>query len=141
NGSVRWQREGKATGISLNLSLAGPGLPEGPIGRLLRAPATFAGQATLDDAGVLTVRQASLKAGPATVDATARYDTSADKLAATIALQAGEAGPLADLAGGVTWRNARVEAKADLAGLSGKPQGSATLTASADDVVIASLVS
>src|SRR5262249_4142787 len=49
NGNARWQRDGPATGISVNLNLAGPGLPEGPIGRLLRSPATLTGEATLDD--------------------------------------------------------------------------------------------
>ena len=140
-GDTRWHRDGGTTGISLNLSLVGPGLPDGPVGRLLRAPATLAGEATLDDAGLLIVRQASLSVGPAALEATARYDTSADKLAATANLQAGEAGPLADLFGGVTWRDLHLDAKADFSGLAGKPQGSATLTASADDVVIASLVS
>ena len=75
------------------------------------------------------------------LDATARYDTSADKLAATIDLRAGEAGPLADLIGGVTWRDGHLSAKAELSDLVRKPQGSAALSASADDVVIASLVS
>ena len=87
------------------------------------------------------MQRASVHVGPATLDATARYDTSADKLAATIDARAPEAGPLADLAGGVTWRNAQVNVKADLSGLAGKPQGSATLTASADDLVVASVVS
>jgi translocation and assembly module TamB len=140
-GDARWKRDGSATGISVNLSLVGPGLPEGPIGRLLRAPATLTGEATLEDSGLLTVRKASVHVGPATLDATARYDSSADRLAATVDLRAGEAGPLADLAGGVTWRNAQANLKADLSALSGKPQGSATLTASADDLVIATLVS
>jgi translocation and assembly module TamB len=140
-GDARWKRDGSATGVSVNLSLVGPGLPEGPVGRLLRAPATLTGEAILEDSGLLTVRKASVQIGPATLDATARYDTSADKLAATVDLRAGEAGPLADLAGGVTWRNAQANLKADLSGLSGKPQGSATLMASADDLVVASLVS
>ena len=140
-GDARWKRDGSATGIAVNFSLAGPGLPDGPIGRLLRAPATLTGEASLDDSDVLTVRRASMHVGPATIDATARYDISADKLAATIDLGTGEAGPLADLAGGVTWRNARANVKAELSGLATKPQGSATVTASADDLVIASVVS
>ena len=140
-GDARWKRDGSATGIAVNFSLAGPGLPDTPIGRLLRAPATLTSAASLDDSGMLTVRQASVHVGPATIDATARYDTSADKLAATIDLGAGEAGPLADLAGGVTWRNARATVKAELSGFAGKPQGSATVTASGDDLVIASVVS
>lgn len=140
NGSARWQRDAGATAVSLDLDLAGPGLPDGPIGRLLRSPATLAGEAALDDSGVLTVRKATLKGGPASLDATARYDTSADKLVATVDLQANEAGPLADLAAGVTWRNARAAVKAELSGLNARPQGSATLSASADDVAISTVV-
>jgi len=64
---------------------------------------------------------------------------SADKLAATIDLRAGEAGPLADLAGGVTWRDGRLNARAEL---SGWPQAAGFRHAHrvGDDVVIASLV-
>ena len=40
-GDARWKRDSGATGISVNLSLVAPGLPEGPISRLLRAPATL----------------------------------------------------------------------------------------------------
>src|SRR5207245_3934674 len=104
NGAARWQRDGGATGMSLNVSLSGPGLPDGPVGRLLRTSATLAAEASLDDAGVLTVRQAAMRAGPAAVDSTARYDTSADKSAATAQMQAGEAGRFADLAVGVAQR-------------------------------------
>ena len=50
---------------------------------MLRAPATLTGEATFDDAGLLIVKQAALKVGPAQLDATARYDTAADKLEAT----------------------------------------------------------
>jgi translocation and assembly module TamB len=140
NGAARWHRDGGTTAISLDVSLVGPGLPDNPIGRLLRSPAKLAGEATLDDAGLLIVQRASLDVGPAKLNVTARYDTAADKLAATADLQAGEAGPLADLAGGVTWRDLHLNAKAELAGVAKKPQGTAALTASADDVVVASLV-
>jgi len=141
NGTARWQHDGSATGISLNISVAGPGLPNNPVGRLLKAPATLAAEASLDDAGLFILRQTAIRVGPAALDATARYDTKTDKLAATVRLQAGEAGPLADLAGGATWRNAQLNLRADLSGLANKPQGTATFTASADDVVIASVVS
>jgi len=140
-GTARWQHDGSATGMSLNVSVVGPGLPNNAIGRLLKAPATLAAEASLDDAGLLIVRQAAIRIGPAALDATARYDTTSDKLQATVRLQAGEAGPLADLAGGVTWRNAQFNLKADLSGLAGKPQGTVILTGSADDVVIATVVS
>ena len=82
------------------------------------------------------MRRASISVGPAKLDATARYDSSADTLASTIELSAAEAGSLADLAGGATWRSARASVKADLSGLAGKPQGSVALTASAEEVAV-----
>ena len=139
-GTARWQHDGSATGMSLNSAWLDRACPITP-SVACSAPATLAGEASLDDAGLLIVRQAAIRIGPAALDATARYDTTSDKLQATVRLQAGEAGPLADLAGGVTWRNAQFNLKADLSGLAGKPQGTAILTGSADDVVIATVVS
>ena len=136
NGSVRWHRDGAAMAISLQLSAVGPGLPDSPIARMLRAPATLTGEATFDDAGLLMVKQAALKVGPAQLDATARYDTAADKLEATANLQAVEAGPLSDLAGGVKWRNLKLDVQAAASGLATKPQATATLKGSADDVAL-----
>ncbi|CAN5486975.1 hypothetical protein BH10PSE6_BH10PSE6_15710 [soil metagenome] len=136
NGTVRWHRDGTATAISLQLSAVGPGLPDSPIARMLRTPATLTGEATFDDAGLLIVKQAALKAGPAQIDATARYDTASDKLEATATVQASEAGPLSDLAGGVTWRNLKLDVQAAASGLASKPTATATLKGSADDVAL-----
>jgi len=136
NGTARWHRDGTATALALQFSAVGPGLPDSPIARLLRTPATLTGEATFDDAGLLIVKQAALKVGPAQLDATARYDTAADKLEATANLQAAEAGPLSDLAGGVKWRNLKLDVQATGSGLSNKPQATATLKGSADDVAL-----
>lgn len=136
NGAVRWHRDGTTTAISLQLSAVGPGLPDSPIARLLRTPATLTGEATFDDAGLLVVKQAALKAGPAQIDASARYDTAADKLEATANVQASEAGPLSELAGGVTWRNLKLDVQAAASGLASKPTATATLKGSADDVAL-----
>jgi translocation and assembly module TamB len=136
NGGVRWQREGNATAVSANLSVVGPGLPDSPIARLLRAPATLNADLTLDDAGLLVVKQSALKVGPAQLDATARYDTKADKLDATAKLQAAEAGPLSDLAGGVQWRNLQLDVQAAGSGLADKPQVTGTLKGNANDVAL-----
>lgn len=136
NGAARWHRDGSATGLSLQLSLVGPGLPDSPVARMLRAPATLTGEATFDDAGLLVVKQAALKVGPAQLDATARYDTAADKLEATASLQAAEAGPLSDLAGGATWRNLKLDVQAAASDLATKPRATATLKGSADDVAL-----
>jgi len=136
NGAARWHRDGTATALSLQLSAVAPGLPDSPIARMLRAPATLTGEATFDDAGLLIVKQAALKVGPAQIDATARYDTAADKLEATANLQAAEAGPLSDLAGGVKWRNLKLDIQAAASDLAKKPQATATLKGSADDVAL-----
>lgn len=136
NGSVRWHRDGRATAVSMQLSAVGPGLPDSPIARMLRAPAVLSGEATFDDAGLLTVQQAALKVGPAQIDATARYDTSTDKLEATAKVQAGEAGPLSELAGGATWRDLKLDVQATGSGLATRPRATATLKGSADDLAL-----
>ncbi len=135
-GTARWHREGTATALSLQLGVAGPGLPDSPIARMLRAPATLTGEATFDDAGLLVVKQADLKVGPVQLGATARYDTAADKLDATANLQVPEPGPLSDLAGGVKWRNLKLDVQAAASDLAKKPKATATVKGSADDVAL-----
>jgi translocation and assembly module TamB len=135
-GDVRWQRDGTTTAITADLSAVGPGLPASPVAELMRVPATVAVEATLDDAGLLVVKRAAVRAGPTQIDATARYDTKTDKLDATAHVQAAEPGPLSDLAGGVRWRNLRVDVQAVGSSLANKPQATATLKGSADDVVL-----
>ncbi|HKV13674.1 MAG TPA: hypothetical protein VJQ81_01435, partial [Reyranella sp.] len=139
NGNARWQPDGGSTAISLDLSAVAPGLPDSPIARLLRTPATLKGEATLDPAGSVSVRSLALAAGPAHIDATGRYDPQKDQLQATVKLRADEAGPLADLAGGVDWHNLHADLVADLTHLGKQPQGTATLTASMDDLTAKSL--
>jgi autotransporter translocation and assembly factor TamB len=136
NGGIRWQREGNATIVSVNLSLVGPGLPDSPIARLLRSPATLTAEASLDDAGLLLVKQSALRIGPAALDATGRFDTRADKLEATARLTTGDSGPLSDLAAGAKWRNLKLDVQATGSGLAAKPQVTATLKGGADDVIL-----
>jgi translocation and assembly module TamB len=138
-GTAQWHRDGAETSMSLDVSAVAPGLPDSPIARLLRQPATLTATATLDDAGVLAVKNATFAIGPAKLSATARYDTKADTLDATTQVDTVDAGPLADLAGGVTWRALHVEATTALSGLQKKPQGTVTIKGSADDVVATSL--
>jgi len=133
-GKADWHRDGTATAMTVDISAVAPGLPDSPIARMLKQPATLKGDASLDDSGVLTVRSLALAVGPAKLDATARYDTNADKLSSATTLTAAEAGPLADLAGGVTWRNLKLDTKAELSGLQKKPEGRVTLQGGADDV-------
>jgi len=135
-GNVRWQRQDGATAITTALSVVGPGLPDSPIARLLRAPATLNGEATVEDAGMIVVKQGTLKIGPAELDAAGRYDTKADKLDATAKLRTGEPGPLSDLASGAQWRDLQLDVQAAGSGLANKPQVTATLKGSAQDVAL-----
>lgn len=138
-GDARWHRDGGATAITLDVSAIAPGLPDSPIARMLRKPATLNGEATLDDAGLLTVKSLALAVGPARVESSGRYDSGKDKLDATTTITAAEAGPLSDLAGGTVWRNLKLEARTAMSGLTGKPQGAVTLKGSADDVGVTTL--
>jgi translocation and assembly module TamB len=138
-GDVRWQRQDAATAITTRLSVVGPGLPDSPITRLLRAPATLNGDAIVEDAGVIVVKQGTLRIGPIQLDAAGRYDTKADKLDATANLRADEPGSLSELAGGARWRDLRLEVQAAGSGLANKPQVSATLKGSAADVGLPTL--
>jgi translocation and assembly module TamB len=133
-GSAHWHREQGATAISLDVAAAAPGLPDSPIARLLRQPATVKGTASLGDDGMLDVKALTVSAGPARLDATAHYDINRGTLNATTILSTAEAGPLADLAGGVTWRNLRIDATSALAGVSTRPHGTFSIKGSADDV-------
>jgi translocation and assembly module TamB len=133
-GGAKWHRDGASTAITLDVSAVAPGIPDSPIARILRKPVTLNSEAALNDDGLLIVKSLVLAAGPAKVEASGQYNTSKDRLDATIVATAGEAGPLADLAGGVTWRNLRIETKAALTGLSRKPQGTVTIKSGVDDV-------
>jgi translocation and assembly module TamB len=139
SGGARWHRAQGATAVSLDVSAVAPGLPDSPIARLLRKPATLKGEATLDDAGVLVVKSLTLAVGPATLEASGRYDSTHDTLDATTALTTLEAGPLADLAGGATWSALHVEAKTALSGVSHKPQGTVSIKGGADGLSAAAL--
>jgi translocation and assembly module TamB len=136
NGGIRWQREGNATVVSVNVGVVGPGLPDSPIARLLRAPATLTADVSFDDAGLLLVKQSALRIGPAALDATGRYDTTADKLEATAQLRTGDSGPLSDLAAGAKWRSLKLDVQATGSGVAAKPQVVATLKGNAEDVVL-----
>lgn len=138
-GGARWHRAQDATALSLDVSAVAPGLPDSPIARLLRKPATLNGEATLDDAGLLTVKSLVLAVGPAKVETTGQYDTKKDRLDATTTVSAAEAGPLSDLAGGTVWRNLKVEARTAMTGLSRKPQGTVSIKGAADDVAATTL--
>ena len=138
-GGASWHREQGATALTVDVSAIAPGLPDSPIARLLRKPATLNGQATLDDAGLLTVKSLALVVGPAKVESIGQYDTAKDRLDTITTITAAEAGSLAELAGGTVWRNLKVEARTAMSGLSRKPQGTVTIKGSADDVAATTL--
>ena len=54
-------------------------------------------------------------------------------------MRAAEPGALAPFVGGATWRGLRIETKADLSGLSTRPQGTITITGGADDISLAAV--
>ena len=69
-----------------------------------------------------TLSELKLNAGTLGVEASARYDRTADRLEGVITVHAAEPGTLGPFVGGVTWRGLRIETKADLSGLSARPR-------------------
>ncbi len=132
-GKATWEPQGAATTVSLHLDAAGPGLPKGKLADIARGPIVLNIQGMIEDK-LVTVSEAKLTAGSLELAATARYDRVADRLDATAAIRADEPGALGPLAGGVTWRGLRIQAKADVAALASKPQGTVTLSGTGEEV-------
>jgi translocation and assembly module TamB len=129
-GSAHWQPSGAATAVSVRLEATGKELPAGPI--------ALAAEATVDEkAAVLS--SATLTAGPHSLAAAGRYDRVADRLDGTATVQSDEPGPLAPIVGGATWRGLRLTAHAVLGNLAKQPEGTVTLSGSADDLAVAAL--
>jgi translocation and assembly module TamB len=132
-GTAKWQPSGTGTAVSVALEVGGTQLAA-----RVGGPVTLSAEATLDaDTAILTT--SSLTAGPATLGASARYDRRADRLDATVTLQAGEPGPFGPLVAGAQWRDLRLSAHAVLDNLAKQPQGSVTLNGSGEDVVVPAL--
>ncbi len=138
NGKATWAPDGAATSVSVQLDSAGPGLPQGRIADVVREPIALTARAVVGDQTV-TLNELRLSAGTLGAEASARYDRMADRLEGVIVLRAAEPGALAPFAGGITWRGLRVETKADLSGLSTRPQGTITITGGADDISLAAV--
>jgi translocation and assembly module TamB len=138
NGKVTWQPKDGATGVSVQLDTAGPGLPKGNLADAVRAPMSLTAQATIDDK-LATLSEARLVAGPHAIEMTARYDRSADRVEGTARLRSTETGALGPLVGGVAWRGLDVEAKVDLGALARQPQGTIAVTGRADDLSVAAV--
>jgi translocation and assembly module TamB len=138
NGKATWAPDGAATSVSVQLDTAGPGLPQGRIADAVREPITLSARAVVGDQ-IVTLNELKLKAATLGVEASARYDRSADRLEGVIALSTVEPGALAPFAGGVTWRGLRIETKVDLSALPTRPQGTITITGGADDISLAAV--
>jgi translocation and assembly module TamB len=133
-GWVRWRGETADTAISFKLDVAASNLPDGPLARALRDPIAAAGEATFDQARILTVHRATVDAGPLQVGLSGRYEVAADSFDGSVDLRAGEPGPFADLLDGVSWRNLQASATLVLRDLGTRPLGTVSLTATAEDV-------
>ncbi len=136
-GTVQWQRRGDDTRAIFRLNAATENLPDGPLTRALAPPLTLDGEATLDGAGVWRLERASLQVGVARLDASGRYDTTADRLDGTVDIEAPEAGGFTDLLGGAAWRDLRATVRAEFQGLARRPSGTASLVASVAEVASA----
>jgi translocation and assembly module TamB len=132
-GTAKWQPSETGTAVSVQLEAGGAQLA-----RRVGGPVTLSAEATLDgDSAILTA--SSLTAGSATLGASGRYDRRADRLDATVILQAGEPGPFGPLLAGAQWRDLRLSAHAVLDNLAKQPQGTVTLNGSGEDVVVPAL--
>jgi translocation and assembly module TamB len=129
-GSAHWQPNGTATAVSVRLEGTGKELPAGPV--------SLAAEATVDEkAAVLS--SSTLTAGPLSLAASGRYDRVADRLDGTATVQSDAPGPFAPLLGDVNWRGLRLTAHALLGNLAKQPEGTVTLSGTADDLTVASL--
>jgi translocation and assembly module TamB len=130
-GSAHWQPIGAATAVSVRLEATGKALPDG-------GPISLAAEATVDDK-TATLSSSTLTAGPHSLAASGRYDRVADRIDGTATVQSDAPGPFAPLLGSVNWRGLRLTAHAVLGNLAKQPEGTVTLSGSADDLVVAAL--
>ncbi len=138
NGTATWKPDGAATSVAIQLDTAGPGLPLGPIADAVREPITLSARAIVSDS-IVTLENLKLNAATLGLDASARYDRTADRLEGTLALRAAEPGALAPFVSGATWRGLHLEVKPDIAGLAKRPQGTIKVNGGADDVSLAAI--
>ncbi|MBX3500657.1 MAG: translocation/assembly module TamB domain-containing protein [Alphaproteobacteria bacterium] len=125
-GSLVWRPQGDVTAIALKLEAAAPGLPDGPLARIVRQPLRIDGQATISDA-LLDVRELTAVAAPIRLRATGKYGLKDRRIDGEITLAAAEAGGLRDLLAGTTWRDLGLDLR--LSGTTAKPRLNARIRA------------
>ncbi len=107
-GALTWQPDGAATSVTLKLEAAGPGLPDGPLARIVRKPLQIAGRATISDT-LVDVHELTATAEPLSLRATAKYGLKDQRVDGEINLSAADPGGLRDMLGGVAWRDLGLE--------------------------------
>ena len=128
-GSAHWQPSGAATAVSVRLEATGKALPDG-------GPISLAAEATVDDK-TATLSSSTLTAGPHSLAASGRYDRVAGRLD-------GIHGPIRRAA---RWHRSSgrdlarpAPHRARRAGnLAKQPEGTVTLSGSADDLAVVAL--
>lgn len=103
-GSLTWRPDGATTLVALKFEATAPGLPDGPLARIVRNPLRFTGQATISET-MIDVRELTVTAESIRLRATAKYGVKDHRIDSEIAIAAAEAGGLRDVLGGVTWRD------------------------------------
>lgn len=138
NGKATWKPDGAATSVAVQLDAAGPGLPQGRVGDALREPIALSARAVVGDS-MVTLDDFRLAAGTLALEASGRYDRTADRLEGNAVLRAAAPGALGPFVAGATWRGLHLEVRPDLAGLSRQPKGTIKVTGGADDVSLAAI--
>lgn len=109
-GALTWQPDGGTTGVTLKFEAAAPGLPDGPLARIVRNPLQVAGRATISDT-LVDVHEITVTAEPVRLRAVAKYGVKDRRVDGEINLVAAEPGGLRDLLGGVAWRDLSLGAR------------------------------
>jgi translocation and assembly module TamB len=111
-GRATWRRDGPTTRLTVNLTGEGPGLRDGPLARLVRAPVTVAAEAHISDTGVV-VPSIRITGAPGTIDGRGTFEIAGEKVEALLSIDAGEPAVFALLAPGVEWTGLKATARVE----------------------------
>ncbi|WP_421998648.1 translocation/assembly module TamB domain-containing protein [Reyranella sp.] len=138
-GKAEWKPgQDGVTAVTVNLDSAAPGLPKGPYMDVARGPAALRVEATVGQS-LATISKFTFTTAALAIDATARYDRTADKLEAEATVTSEKPGPLGPLVAGASWRDLHLKAKADLTGLTSRPEGTVELTGGGEDISLTAI--